>query len=336
MAKPKKPNIFETTVAKAQAAEENTVDALRRQIEELQSKGNESSLWLEPESIKLSPFQCRTYFDPQRLEELQNSINEYGVITPLIVRLIEGEYELIGGERRLRCAMMLNLKRVPVRILESVSDQQAAELVLVENLKREGINPIEEVRSILALIVSKNIPGCLNTQEAIAVLKKIRILASRGKEDTLTANEKIVMNDAKQIIEQTTANQWDSFLSNRLSLLDLPLPLQDKVIEGLDYTKAKLIAKNVKNTKEAQSIAQEAIEKGLSLSAIRASLKDTRSTLNFKDNKHEEQSNSCQLISAQLLGIQEYLTDSKMPFSKDEAEKLKILIASISSLIVGE
>jgi ParB family transcriptional regulator, chromosome partitioning protein len=97
-------------------------------------------------AVKPSPLQPRKSVRDDQLAELVESIREHGVIQPLIVREIEGSYELIAGERRWRACGTLGLPDVPV-ILRSASDRDVLELALIENLQREDLNPIEEAEA---------------------------------------------------------------------------------------------------------------------------------------------------------------------------------------------
>lgn len=93
--------------------------------------------------ISPSPLQPRVHFPADQLKELVESIRERGIIQPLIVREGADGYELIAGERRWRAANELGLKEAPV-IVRKASDREVLELALIENLQREGLNPIEE------------------------------------------------------------------------------------------------------------------------------------------------------------------------------------------------
>jgi ParB family chromosome partitioning protein len=97
-------------------------------------------------SIRPNKFQPREEFDPHKLEELISSIKEKGVIQPLLARTVEGGYELIAGERRLRAAKKLGLKKIPL-IIKEVSEAEMLELALIENLQRENLNSIEEAHA---------------------------------------------------------------------------------------------------------------------------------------------------------------------------------------------
>lgn len=93
-----------------------------------------------------SPFQPRKRFNDEHLDELVESIREHGVIQPLIVRDVDGNYELIAGERRWRACTKLELKEAPI-IVREASDRDVLEMALIENLQREDLDPLEEAEA---------------------------------------------------------------------------------------------------------------------------------------------------------------------------------------------
>jgi ParB family chromosome partitioning protein len=101
-------------------------------------------------SITRSPLQPRKEFAPDALRELVDSIRQHGIIQPLIVRQIDGRYELIAGERRWRAAQEIGLIQVPV-IVREATDLEVLELSLIENLQRADLNPIEEAQGYARL-----------------------------------------------------------------------------------------------------------------------------------------------------------------------------------------
>lgn len=119
---------------------------------------------IDPKKIVPNPYQPRKEFDPIALNDLINSIKEYGIIQPLIISPSkDGDtYELIAGERRLRSAIELNLPEVPV-IIRDVNNQKKLELALIENLQREDLNPIDSAVAYNQLINEFNL-----TQEDLA------------------------------------------------------------------------------------------------------------------------------------------------------------------------
>jgi ParB family chromosome partitioning protein len=95
------------------------------------------------QSIKANPWQPRTNFARESLEELAESIKEHGILQPLLVSREGDGYQLIAGERRWRAAELLHLKEVPVIIKEDVSSRDKLELSIVENIQRRDLNPLE-------------------------------------------------------------------------------------------------------------------------------------------------------------------------------------------------
>jgi ParB family transcriptional regulator, chromosome partitioning protein len=145
-------------------------------------------------SLKASRFNPRRDFSEEQLEELATSIRERGLVQPLVVRPLGGgdRYEIVAGERRWRAAQLANLHEVPV-VIRQLSDQEAIEIAIIENVQREDLNAIEEGEGYHALM-----QGHGYTQEDLAkVIGKSR-----------------------------------SHLANTLRLLKLPKPVQDLVRAG--------------------------------------------------------------------------------------------------------
>jgi len=112
----------------------------------------EKIFFLDPEEIKLNPYQPRKIFDESQLAELANSIKEHGIIQPLIVsRNKENSFELIAGERRLRASKLIKLEKIPV-ILRKADSKEKFELALIENIQRQDLNPIETALAYKKLI----------------------------------------------------------------------------------------------------------------------------------------------------------------------------------------
>ncbi len=96
--------------------------------------------------LKPNPSQPRKHFEQDALEELAESIRENGVIQPLIVREKDGGFEIVAGERRWRAAKIAKLEKLPV-VVRTATDQDVAELTLIENIQREDLDPIEEAEA---------------------------------------------------------------------------------------------------------------------------------------------------------------------------------------------
>src|SRR3990167_9072563 len=120
-----------------------------------------SIFWIDTDKIKPNPFQPRRDFDEARLQDLADSIKQYGVLQPLTVSRVEiekeggglvTEYELIAGERRLRAARLARVSQVPVIIREGDTSLMKLELAIIENLQREDLNVVDRARAFFRLV----------------------------------------------------------------------------------------------------------------------------------------------------------------------------------------
>jgi ParB family chromosome partitioning protein len=127
--------------------------ALQHAVENAASESSRDSLRKLPlDIISPGPYQPRSFFDADRLEELAESIRHQGVIQPVVVRPSGGnEYQLIAGERRWRAAQMAGIEKIPA-IIRDVPDEIAIAMALVENIQRENLNPIEEATALRRLV----------------------------------------------------------------------------------------------------------------------------------------------------------------------------------------
>lgn len=131
------------------------------------------------DEIVPNPYQPRTVFDDEKLDELCQTIRTHGLIQPIVVRVRNNQYELIAGERRLRATKKLGMERIPA-IVKEFNDTQTASIALIENLQREGLTAIEEAIAYQKLLDLHNL-----TQESLAqrlgkgqstVANKLRLL----------------------------------------------------------------------------------------------------------------------------------------------------------------
>lgn len=119
---------------------------LRALLEGADVTGDAEFMHLAVTAIQTNPYQPRQAFDPERLQELAESIKHQGVLQPIVVRRQQGGFELIAGERRLRAAQMAGCQTIPA-LIKGVDDREMLVLALLENLQREDLNPIEEARA---------------------------------------------------------------------------------------------------------------------------------------------------------------------------------------------
>ena len=102
--------------------------------------------------IRPNPFQPRKTFPPEVLKELEDSIRVHGILQPVVVRPVQGGFELIAGERRWRAAQAVGLDHLPAVVRDQITDDAMLELALVENLQRSDLDPIEKARGFQLLI----------------------------------------------------------------------------------------------------------------------------------------------------------------------------------------
>ncbi|MBQ3137397.1 MAG: ParB/RepB/Spo0J family partition protein [Clostridia bacterium] len=157
--------------------------------------------------------QPRKHFDEAALAELSESIAMHGVIQPLLVRPIsDGGYQLIAGERRWRASRMAGLTQVPV-VIREMTDSEAMELALIENLQREDLNPIEEAEGFKLLMdtysltqeqaaerVGKSRPAVANALRLLSLPAKVILLLKEGKLSSGHARALLPLKDEKTML----------------------------------------------------------------------------------------------------------------------------------------
>ena len=178
--------------------------------------------------IRPNPYQPRKTFDKQALQELADSIRQYGVFQPIVVRKALSGYDLIVGERRLRASKLAGKTTIPAVVVD-FDDQKMMEISLLENIQREDLTPIEEANAYNQLIKKYHY-----TQEDLA----------------------------KQLGKSRTN------ITNMLRLLNLPKEVQKMVSEGkLSYSQARAIL-SLEDASDMTEIATQAVSEGLSVKQI--------------------------------------------------------------------
>jgi ParB family chromosome partitioning protein len=172
------------------------------------------------EHIVPSPYQPRTIFDDDKIEELCQTIKTHGIIQPIVVRLRNEKYELIAGERRYRAAKKLGLESIP-GIIREFNDSQAASIALIENLQREGLTAIEEAVAYQQLIDLHHL-----TQESLA--------QRLGKGQSTIANKLRLLHlpeEAKQYLMQRKITERHARALLALNDTDLQIKLLNEISE---------------------------------------------------------------------------------------------------------
>ncbi len=199
------------------------------------------------DKIKANPYQPRTRMDEDKLSELTASIQEKGIIQPVVVREAGGEYELVAGERRLTAAKRLGWEKIPVVITGKLSKEEMLELSLIENLQREDLNPIDTARGYQRLMEE-----CSLSQDQMA--QKI------GKDRSTIANTLRLLHLPEEVQKCVSVGE----LSEGHARAILPLPdekeqiaLSKRVIkEGLSVRKIEELVYGKKKPSAAKRKAK--------------------------------------------------------------------------------
>ncbi len=181
----------------ADESEENvsreTLEEEKENIQRDRTERRRRETTLRVSQIEPNRSQPRKTFDEDALEELADSIRQYGLIQPIMVQKRDGYYEIIAGERRWRACMKAGLKEVPV-IIREYDDQKIMELSLIENLQREDLNPMEEARAYKRLMeefgltqeeiagrVSKSRPVIANALRLLKLDERVQNMVEQGE-----------------------------------------------------------------------------------------------------------------------------------------------------------
>jgi len=161
-------------------------------------------------AIVPSPLQPRKNFRPEELAEMVDSIKERGIIQPLIVRLVNGKYELIAGERRWRAAGAAGLEKLPV-IVREASNRDVLELALIENLQRADLSPIEEAEAYARLMKEFTLTQEQVAQQVgkgrVAVANAVRLLTLPGQIQAWIGTGDLSVGHAKVLLGLSNAGE---------------------------------------------------------------------------------------------------------------------------------
>ena len=200
--------------------------------------------------IEPNKSQPRKQFDEDALQELADSIKQYGVLEPLIVTKKGKFYEIIAGERRWRAARLAGVKEVPV-VIREYTDREIMEISLIENIQREDLNPIEEALAYESLIneysltqeevaekVSKNRSTIANSLRLLKLCDEVRQMIIEDKLTTGHARALIPIEDAEL---QTEAANY--IFDNKLSVRDTEIYIK-KLLSIPKESKGNIVATN--------------------------------------------------------------------------------------------
>ena len=224
--------------------------------------------------ISLPSKQPRRFFDPEKLEQLAESIRQHGILEPILVRSLPGDvYELVAGERRYRAAQLAGLKEVPI-VVRELSDQEALQFALIENLQREDLNPVEETEGMLDLLTLKL--GC-SQEDILDALAQMA--TAQKKRIELSGNVSRWIETIAEVLDSMLGLTPESFRTSRLPLLKLPAEVLTALREGkIEFTKARAIAR-VKDEDQRSDLLKQTIAENLPLAEIKVRVKENKPEL---------------------------------------------------------
>lgn len=184
-------------------------------VDEVSGKGaddleGQKELFVKVTEIEPNPDQPRKYFDEAQLNELAESIRQYGVLQPLLVQKKRDHYEIVAGERRWRAARIAEVEKIPV-IVREFSAQEAMEIALIENLQREDLDPIEEAKAYERLMLEFRM-----TQGEIAkrvsksrtvITNSVRLLYLNPEVQKMVSEKRITSGHARAILSLQDQDQ---------------------------------------------------------------------------------------------------------------------------------
>lgn len=214
---------------------------LGRGLEALLPKTGGAVVRLPLAAIHPNPAQPRRRFSEEALGELAASIREKGLLQPLVVRPKGEAYELVAGERRLRAAQLAGLQEVPA-LVRDLTDQEALELALVENLQREDLTPVEEARGYQALVAM----GL--TQEEVA--RRV------GKARSTVANALRLLQLPEEVLEALEDGRISAGHARALLMLepeDRLWGLREILTKGLSVRQAEALRERLVREREQRA-----------------------------------------------------------------------------------
>ena len=254
-------------------------------------ENNQGVTMVRISEVEPNAAQPRKAFDPAELETLAESINEYGMIQPITVRMMDGMYQIITGERRWRAARMAGLSEVPVIVI-TADDKKAAELALVENIQRSDLNPIEEALGFAALIEEYG----LTQEEAAkrigksrsAVTNILRLLNLPESVRKMVENGEISTGHAKVLLGMTNTALIER-AALQITSRDLSVRETEKLVKMMEDAENKKeeekIVRDVDHTRSLELLVQKKLGRTIK---INEKGKKSSITIGYSDNEDLE------------------------------------------------
>lgn len=226
----------------------NVIDFDNFEKEIVDNSSKKDITMIKLSDIRSNPYQPRKKFNEDTLNELAQSIKEYGVVQPVIVKKSVKGYELIAGERRTRASRLAGLTEIPA-IIKDFSDQEMMEIALIENIQREDLNPIDEAKSVANIIKLRgftqeefankfgksrtyitNLLGLLNLPDSVqAMLINKELSTSHARALSKLQDENQIIELAKRIkAENLNVRDIENIVANKDLVKRKPITVSDK------------------------------------------------------------------------------------------------------------
>lgn len=243
-------------------------------------KKDEAGVLVNINKVEPNRKQPRKTFGEDELMELSESIKQYGVLQPLLVKEREGYYEIVAGERRWRASKMAGLKEVPV-VIRDLTDQEIVEISLIENIQREDLNPIEEALAYKRLLDEFNLKqdevAERVSKSRTAVTNSMRLLKLDDRVQQMVIDDMITTGHARAILGIADKEKQFEFAQR---IFDEKLSVRDVEKE---VKKLQNESKNEKKEKTPIDPKLEAIYSDLENQL--KGIMGTKVSINPKDNK---------------------------------------------------
>lgn len=250
--------------------------------------------------IRSNPYQPRKTFDDSTLQELANSIKEYGIIEPIIVKKSIKGYELVAGERRCKAAKLAGLETVPA-VIKDFNDQEMMEIALLENIQREDLNAIDEAEAYAQIIQLGKL-----TQEEFA----------------------------------TKFGKSRSYVTNMLGLLVLPESVKEMVRrKDLSMGHARALSKIEEKTK-MEELARKVVKEGLSVRALEQLITEQEIPKRIKQDRFLKETKSIQntiyeRLMREKVGTKVKIKTKKIEIPYDSEKDLERILEILGIRIEG-
>jgi ParB family transcriptional regulator, chromosome partitioning protein len=190
--------------------------------------------------VAANPYQPRRNFDALELQQLASSIQENGVLQPILVREKDGGYQIIAGERRWRASSIAGLKDIPAVTIK-VDDKKMLEIAIIENVQRQNLNPIEEANAYKSMLDELG----YKQEEVEYISNMVRLLKLPEDVQRLVCEGKISMGHARAIVNtENPSNYIKQILDNNLSVRDT-----ESLVKDLKLGAITTINDNTKDSK---------------------------------------------------------------------------------------